>query len=111
MIRYLETNNAYSNCGDMSDLNQQQKKWHSLVQNELWGATFLSKEGLDAFFSSINIAYKTFTGQQDILMYLSFCIFTFLKANAGLIQKKKSAQDEKFHYWFYPFVCVVIFFF
>lgn len=63
MFRYLKTNNAYSNCGDRSNLNQQQKEGHSLVQNELWGASFLSKEGLDAFFSSINIAYKTFTEQ------------------------------------------------
>lgn len=63
MIRYLKTNNAYSNCGDRSNLNEQQKQRHSLVQSELQGASFLSKEGLDAFFFSINIAFKTFTGQ------------------------------------------------
>jgi len=48
MIRNLKTNNTYSNCGGVSDLNEQPKKWRSLVQNELWGASFLSKEGLDS---------------------------------------------------------------
>lgn len=45
-------------------------------------------------------------------MYLSFCIFTFFKGKCRFdLEKKKSAQNEKFHYWFYPFVCFVIFFF
>lgn len=51
MIKYLKTSNAYSKCGDRINFNQQQKKQCSLVMNvdERRDASFLLKEGLDAF--------------------------------------------------------------